>query len=107
MFAHVYLAQEDNCQLMGNAIAIYTNPSFAQREQENITLPSNRTTATVQDQHLAEGEGEALSIINNNINQINQTDIIPLVNNLEILEIFKDKNKEEGDGVIDALSTIL
>jgi len=26
---------------------------------------------------------------------------------LEILEIFKDKNKEEGDSVINSLSTIL
>jgi hypothetical protein len=34
-------------------------------------------------------------------------DIIPLVDNLEILKIFKDKDKEEGDGVTDALSTIL
>jgi len=34
-------------------------------------------------------------------------DIIPLVNNLKILGIFKDKNKEEGDSVIDALSIIL
>ena len=34
-------------------------------------------------------------------------DIIPLVNNLEILSIFKDEDKEEGDGVTDALSTIL
>jgi len=34
-------------------------------------------------------------------------DIIPLINNLEILGIFKDKDKEEGDGIIDALSTIL
>jgi len=34
-------------------------------------------------------------------------DITPLVNNLEILKIFKDKDKEEGDSVIDALSTIL
>jgi len=34
-------------------------------------------------------------------------DIIPLVNNLEILGIFKDKDKEEGDSVINALSTIL
>jgi len=34
-------------------------------------------------------------------------DIIPLVDNLEILGIFKDKNKEEGDGVTDALSIIL
>ena len=34
-------------------------------------------------------------------------DIISLVDNLEILEIFKDKDKEEGDNVIDALSIIL
>jgi len=34
-------------------------------------------------------------------------DIIPLVNNLEILGIFKDKNREEGDSVTDALNTIL
>ena len=31
-------------------------------------------------------------------------DITPLVNNLEMLGIFKDKNKEEGDSIIDALS---
>jgi len=34
-------------------------------------------------------------------------DIIPLVDNLEILGIFKDKDKEEGDSVTDALSIIL
>jgi hypothetical protein len=34
-------------------------------------------------------------------------DITPLINDLEILGIFKDKDKEEGDSVIDALSTIL
>jgi len=34
-------------------------------------------------------------------------DIIPLVNNLEILGIFKNKDKEEGGGVMDALSIIL
>jgi hypothetical protein len=34
-------------------------------------------------------------------------DIIPLVNNLEILEIFKDKDRKEGDSITDALSTIL
>jgi len=34
-------------------------------------------------------------------------DIIPLVDNLEILEIIKDKNKEEGDSITDALSIIL
>jgi len=34
-------------------------------------------------------------------------DITLLVNNLEILGIFKDKDREEGDSVIDALSIIL
>jgi len=32
---------------------------------------------------------------------------MPLVNNLEILGIFKDKDKKEGDSVTDALSIIL
>jgi len=32
---------------------------------------------------------------------------IPLVNNLKILGIFKDKDKEEGDSIINALSIIL
>jgi len=34
-------------------------------------------------------------------------DITPLVDNLEILEIFKDKDKKEGDGITDALSIML
>ena len=34
-------------------------------------------------------------------------DIIPLIELLEIRDIFKDKAKREGDGVMDALSTIL
>ena len=49
----------------------------------------------------------ALGIISNDINQINQTDIIPIVNDLEILGIFKDEDKEEGNGIMDALSIIL
>jgi len=34
-------------------------------------------------------------------------DIIPLVNNLEILGIFEDEDREEGDSVTNALSTML
>jgi len=33
--------------------------------------------------------------------------IIPLVDNLEILGIFKDEDKEKEDSVMDALSTML
>jgi len=36
------------------------------------------------------------------------TGLVPLqVNNLEILGIFKDEDKEEGDSVTDSLSIIL
>jgi len=34
-------------------------------------------------------------------------DITPLVDNLEKLEIFKDEDKKEGDGITDALSIML
>jgi len=34
-------------------------------------------------------------------------DIIPLVNNLKMFRIFKDKDKKEGNSIIDALSIIL
>ena len=34
-------------------------------------------------------------------------DIIPLIELLEIRDIFKDEAKEEGDGITDALSIIL
>ena len=34
-------------------------------------------------------------------------DIIPLTDDLEILGIFEDEDKEEGDSITDALSTML
>jgi len=34
-------------------------------------------------------------------------DITPLVNNLEILGIFKGEDKEEGDSITDALGIVL
>ena len=33
--------------------------------------------------------------------------IIPLINNLEIGEVFKDKNKKKGVGVIDFINKII
>jgi len=34
-------------------------------------------------------------------------DITPLVDDLEILEIFKNKDKKKGDSITDSLSIIL
>ena len=74
-------------------------------------MPVKRINAIVWVQRykceLEEGLETLGDIISNDINQINQMDIIPLVNDLEILGIFKDKDREEGDSVMDALSTML
>jgi len=45
--------------------------------------------------------------MSNDVNQTDQADITPLENDLEMLGIFEDEDKEEGDGVTDALSTML
>ena len=64
--------------------------------------------ATVRDLRLVEEEEAALGIISNKEeNQNNLEDIAPLISSLEILRIFEDEAKEEGDGVTDAISIIL
>ena len=32
---------------------------------------------------------------------------MPLIDNLEVLDIYKDENREEGDSITDTLSIIL
>jgi len=48
MFTEVHLKQKEGWQLDRAAIATQTNPSFAQREHNSITLPNNRINATIQ-----------------------------------------------------------
>ena len=72
-----------------------------------MILPSNSIAIMVRVYQVVKEEEDTLGIISKDINQINQIDIIPLVDDLEILGIFKDKDKEEGDSVMDSLSTIL
>jgi len=41
------------------------------------------------------------------INANKKDSTIPLINNLEIIEVFKDKNKEEEVSVIDLIKQVL
>ena len=45
MFAFVHSAQEEGWRLEGDAIATQTSPLSTQREQENITSPTERMRA--------------------------------------------------------------
>jgi len=62
---------------------------------------------TVHTQQRVKEEEGALGIVSKDVNQTSQTDITPLVDDLEMLGIFKDEDKEEGDSITDALSTML
>jgi hypothetical protein len=72
-----------------------------------MMIPTDRINATVRARRCACEEEGALGIMSNDVNQIDQADITPLVNDLEMLRIFEDEDEEEGDGVTDALSTML
>jgi hypothetical protein len=107
-FALVHSEHEEGCRDEGLASATQTNPSFAQREHgDGIISPSDSMAVTVRARRCACEEEDALGIMSNDVNQIDQTDITPLVNDLEMSEIFEDEDRKEGDGVTDALSTML
>ena len=72
MFALVHSKQDEGYQDKGLASAIYTNPTFTQREyRDGIILLSDSIAATVRARRCAYKEEEALGIISNNINQTN------------------------------------
>ena len=107
IFDLVHSKQEEGQRLNRVIIIIYTNPFSEQREQGPIIMPVKRINAIVQARRCKCKEEDTLGIISKDINQINQTDIIPLVDDLEMLGIFKNKDKEEGDSVTNSLNTIL
>jgi len=72
MFALVHSKQDKGYQDKELASAIYTNPTFTQREYgDGIILLSNSMAATVRAQRYAYKEEGALAIISIDINQTN------------------------------------
>jgi hypothetical protein len=111
-FDLVHSEHEEGCRDEGLASATQTNPSFAQREHgDGMISPSDSIEATVRARRCTCEDEEGLEtlkdIMSNDVNQIDQTDITPLIDDLEMLTIFEDEAEEEGDGVTDALSTML
>jgi len=80
-----------------------TNPLLAQQEHDGITSPDNRINATVQARRCAYDNEECLGIMSylarTDTNEEDGT--APLINNLEITEIFKDEGEEEEASVMD------
>ena len=106
IFNLVHLEQKEGWQLDGAAIIIQTNFFSTQQEQEGMTSPSEKITAIIQVQRL-NAKDLIRGIRNKKSYQIKIGHSTPLINDLEIKELFKDKNKEEGAGVTDFISRIV
>jgi len=103
MFTCIHSTQEDSWRPVREAIAIHTNAFSTQQEQEGMTSPNKRITVT---SLLCWPDAEDLTgdIIREE-NQIKTNDSTPLIEDLEMSNIFKDKDDEEGNSVIDELIT--
>jgi len=102
MFACVHSTHEDSWCLVRAAITTHTNAFSTQQEQEGMTSSSKRIIVT---SLLRQSEAEDLikGIIKNKEQQIESGNTTPLINDLEMQEVFKDKDGERGGSVIDLM----
>jgi len=99
MFALVHSEQEEGWRPEGAAIAMQDSRFSAQREQEDIISPSEIMVDTS-----SARRSEAVDLmggIRQGGYQIDLDNATPLINDLEMDDIFEDEDEEEEDGVTD------
>ena len=99
MFAYIHLTQEDSWHLIKAVITTHTNTFLTQQEQEGMTLLSKRITVTSL-LHQLNAEDLTGDIIREK-NQIETNNSTPLIEDLEMSNIFKNKDDKEGNSVTD------
>jgi len=103
MFTYVHLTQEDGWRPVKAVIATHTNFFSEQQEHKGMISLNNKMTVTSL-LHQLDAEDLTGGIIREE-NQIETDNSTPLIDNLEISNIFKDKDDEEGNSVMDELIT--
>jgi len=106
MFACIHLMQENGWCPVKEVIMTHTNTFLTQQEQDSITLLKERMVVISQ---LQQSETEDLigNIIRNEDHQNELGNTTPLINNLEMQEVFKDKNGERGGSVTDLINRLV
>jgi len=106
MFTHIHLTHKEGWRPVRAIIITHTNFFSTQQEHKGITSLNKRMTVT---SLLQQSEAEDLikSIIKKEDHQIEPGNTTPLINNLEMQDVFKDKDKERGDGVIDLINGLV
>jgi transposase InsO family protein len=100
MFARVHSAQEEGWRPVGATMATHTNFFSAQREQEGMTSPNDRIAAITRARLTEAAEG---GIIRNEDHQIESGNTTPLVDDLEMQDVFEDEDGREGGSVTDLI----
>jgi len=101
IFACVYLTQEEGWHSVRETIITHTNSFSKQQEQEGIILPNKRMTVTSL-LHQLNAEDLTGGIVKEK-NQVESNNSTPLIKDLEISNIFKNKDNKEGNGVTNKL----
>jgi len=101
MFTCVHLMQEEDWHLVKEVIAIHTNSFSKQQEYKGMISFNKRIIIT---SLLCQLNTEDLTggIIKKE-DQIKDNNSTPLINDLKMSDIFKDKDNEKGNGVMDEL----
>ena len=98
MFACVHLAQEEGWQPVSETIATHTSFFSAQWEYNSIVLPNNQIVVITYARFMDTNKG---GIRNQKEDKIEIETSTPLINDLEISNIFKDKDNKKGNSVTD------
>ena len=108
IFDFVHSEQEEGWAPSGVAIATHTNFFSSQREQEGMISPNDSINATVRARRTVEDAERCGGIMSQQEgHQIEDGNATPLINDLEMRDIFEDEDGEEGDGVTDLILAVV
>jgi len=106
MFTYVHSTHKEGWRPIRAIIVTHTNFFSTQQEHKGITSPNKRITVTSL-LHQSKAEDLIGGIIKEEDHQIESGNTTPLINDLEMQDVFKDKNGKKGDGVTDFISGLI
>jgi len=106
MFTYIHSTHKEDWQPVGATIVTHTNFFSIQQEHKGITSLNKRMTVTSL-LHQSKAEDLIGGIIKKEDHQIELGNTTPLINNLEMQDVFKDKDGKRRDGVTDLISGLV
>jgi len=100
MFIYIHSVQEEDWWPVGKTITTHTSFFSTQQEHNGIVLPNNQIVVTT---HAYFTDADKRGIRNQEEDKIEIETNTPLIKDLKISNIFKDKDDKEGNSVIDKL----